>query len=110
MDKILGVSAHTVDRATTTQSEGADYIAVGSMYPTTSKEVVEVVGPERLHQIRQVVTLPLVAIGGINKDNVTQIQAAGADTIAVINAVLGAKDTEEATRQISDRLKGEQSD
>ena len=110
LDKILGVSAQTVERASAVQSEGADYIAVSAMYPTTSKEVVEVVGPERLHQIRQVVTLPLVAIGGINKDNVTQIQAAGADTIAVINAVLGAKDTEEATRQISDRLKGEQSD
>jgi len=107
MDKILGGSARTVDKATTAQSEGADYIAVGSMYPTTSKEATEVVGLERLQQIRQAVTLPLVAIGGINKDSAAQVLAAGADSVAVINAVLGAEDVAEASRQMVDRLKGE---
>jgi thiamine-phosphate diphosphorylase len=110
MDKLLGVSARTIAQATAAQSEEADYIAVGSMYPTISKESAEVVGLERLRQIRQAVTLPLVAIGGINKDNVSQVMAAGADSVAVINAVLGAEDVEEASRQIVDRLKGEQID
>ena len=104
IDKILGGSARTIEQATTAQSEGADYIAVGSMYPTTSKETAVVVGLERLRQIRQAVTLSLVAIGGINKDNVAQVMAAGADSVAVISAVLGAVDVEEASRQIVDRL------
>ena len=71
MDKILGGSARTIALAIAAQAEGADYIAVGSMYPTTSKETAELVGPERLHQIRQAVSVPLVAIGGITRDNVT---------------------------------------
>ncbi|GAH02680.1 unnamed protein product, partial [marine sediment metagenome] len=70
IDKILGCSTTTVNQAINAESEGADYIAVGSIYPTTSKETVEVVGLDRLRQIRQAVTLPLVAIGGIAKDNV----------------------------------------
>ena len=104
IDKILGGSARTIEQATTAQSEGADYIAVGSMYPTTSKETAVVVGLKRLRQIRQAVTLPLVAIGGINKDNVAQVMAVGADSVAVISAVLGAEDAEEASRQIVDKL------
>ena len=104
IDKILGGSARTIEQGTTAQSEGADYIAVGSMYPTASKETAVVVGLERLRQIRQAVTLPLVAIGGINKDNVAQVMAAGADSVAVISAVLGVEDVEEASRQIVDRL------
>ena len=106
MDKILGGSARTIAQATAAQSEGADYIAVGSMYPTTSKETAEVVGPERLRQIRQAVSLPLVAIGGINRDNVTEVMRASADAVAVIRAVLEAEDIEEAARQIVDRLEG----
>lgn len=107
MDKILGCSARTVDKAAAAQSDGADYIAVGAMYPTPSKETAEVVGPERLRQIRQAVTLPLVAIGGINKDNVSQVLEAGADSVAVISAVLGAEDVAEASRQIVKIMEGE---
>ncbi len=107
IDKILGCSARTVDKAAAAQSEGADYIAVGAMYPTPSKEVAEVVGPERLKQIRQAVTLPLVAIGGINKDNMNQVLEAGADSVAVISAVLGAEDVAEASRQIVNIMEGE---
>ena len=107
IDRILGCSARTVDKAAIAQSEGADYIAVGAMYPTSSKETAEVVGPERLKQIRQAVTLPLVAIGGINATNVREVLAAGADSVAVISAVLGAEDVEGATRQIVEQIEGE---
>lgn len=107
IDKILGCSARTVDKAIKAQSDGADYIAVGAMYPTHSKETAEVVGTERLKQIRQAVTLSLVAIGGINKENVTQVLAAGADAVAVISAVMEAGDVAEASRQIIDRIEGE---
>jgi thiamine-phosphate pyrophosphorylase len=107
-DKVLGCSARTVARATLAQSEGADYIAVGAMYPTASKETAAVVGPERLREIRQAVALPLVAIGGINKDNLGKVIAAGAVSVAVISAVLGADDAEEASRRIAERIEDEQ--
>jgi thiamine-phosphate pyrophosphorylase len=103
-DKILGCSVTTVEQAVTAASEGADHIAVGSMYPTPSKETAKVVGPEILRQVRQKISLPLVAIGGINKDNAAEVKAAGADSVAVISAVLGAKDPEEEARKIVDRL------
>jgi thiamine-phosphate pyrophosphorylase len=100
MDMILGGSVNTVEQAKNAEAEGADYIAVGSMYPTTSKEKPKVVGVERLRQVRGAVSLPLVAIGGINKDNATEVAANGADAVAVISALLGAKDVAEAARKI----------
>ena len=102
--KILGCSTTTVDQATTAESEGADYIAVGSMYPTSSKETAIVVGLERLRQIRQAVSLPLVGIGGITRDNAAEVIAAGADSVAVIRDVLEAETPEEAARQIVNSL------
>lgn len=107
IDKILGGSARTVDRATVAQSEGADYIGVGAMYPTATKERAEVVGPGRLKEIRQSVALPLAAIGGINEDNVREVIKAGASAVVVISAVLEAEDVAGATRQLVEIIKGE---
>jgi len=103
IDKILGCSTTTVDQAVTAQSDGADYIAVGSIYPTMSKATATIVGLERLRQIRKAITLPLIAIGGITGDNAAEVMAAGADSVAVINAILEAEDVEEAARQIMAR-------
>jgi thiamine-phosphate pyrophosphorylase len=100
MDMILGCSVNTVEQAKNAEADGADYIAVGSMYPTTSKEKPRVVGVERLRQVRGAVSLPLVAIGGINKDNANEVAANGADAVAVISALLGAKDIAQAARRI----------
>jgi thiamine-phosphate diphosphorylase len=100
IDRILGCSVTTVDQATAAESDGADYLAVGSIYPTLSKETAIVVGLERLRQIGQAVSLPLIAIGGINRDNVTDVVAAGADAVAIISAILEAKNIEEAARQV----------
>jgi thiamine-phosphate pyrophosphorylase len=105
--KILGCSARTVDKATVAQSEGADYVAVGAMYPTPSKDTSEVVGPERLKEIKEVVDLPLVAIGGISEENVSEVLAAGADSVAVISAVLATEDVAKATRRIVNMIEGE---
>jgi len=107
IEKILGGSGRTIGEATIAQSAGADYLGVGSIFPTPSKENTEVIGLERLRRIKQAVTLPLVAIGGINKDNAAQVIAAGADSVAVINAVLGATDIEKASREITNKFKGE---
>ena len=107
IDKILGGSVNTLDQAIAAESEGADYIAVGSIYPTTSKETAKVIGLEILRQIRQTVTLPLVAIGGITKDNAAEVMVAGADSVAVISAVVQAKAPEEAARQIVTRIEAQ---
>jgi len=108
IDKILGCSTTNIDQAITAESEGADYIAVGAIYPTSSKTSTtipaKVVGLETLRQVRQAITLPLVAIGGVNKDNAADVLAAGADSVAVISAVLQAESPEEAARQIAARF------
>jgi thiamine-phosphate pyrophosphorylase len=104
IDKIIGRSTTTADQAVAAESEGADYIAVGSIYPTLSKETAKVVGLDRLSQIRQVVTLPLVAIGGITKDNVREVMTAGASSVAIISAILQAEDITAAAQQIVDKL------
>jgi len=100
IDVILGISVTTVKQARAAEADGADYIALGSIYPTSSKEKPKVVGLERLRQVRQAVSLPLVAIGGISKENVAEVAAAGAEAVAVITAVLKAKDVAEAAREI----------
>ncbi len=104
IDKLLGYSTNTVDQAIAAASDGADYIAIGSIYPTPSKETAIIVGPDRLRQVRQAISLPLVAIGGINKGNAAEVIAAGADSVAVISAILQADSPEEAARQIVARL------
>lgn len=103
-DMILGSSTTTVEQAIAAESDGADYIAAGSIYPTKTKEIVTVIGLDRLRQIRQAITSPLVAIGGINKDNAADVIAAGANSVAVISAALATENVEEASRQIFDRV------
>lgn len=106
IDKILGCSVRTVAEARMAQSAGADYLGVGSIYPTASKEGTGVVGLERLREIRRVVDLPIVAIGGINKNNLRDVMKAGAVSAAVISAVMGAGDVEGATRQLVKIIEG----
>ena len=100
IDKIVGCSVTTVSQAIKAQSEGADYIAVGSIFPTKTKGNAVVVGVDRLKQIRRAVTSPLVAIGGINEDNIEQVMAAGADSVAVISAVLTQEDVKKAAQRL----------
>ena len=105
IDKILGCSTHSVEQAIAAEAEGADYIGVGSIYPTPSKETATVVGLDTLHQVRQAVSLPLVAIGGITGDNAAEVIAAGADSVAVISAVSQAENPEKAAQEITDEIK-----
>ncbi len=104
IDKIIGCSVATVEQAITAESEGADYIAIGAIYPTPSKEGVEVVGLETVRAIKKEVSLPLVAIGGITQDNIAEVLSAGADSVAVISAILEAESPEAATRQMIAQL------
>ena len=97
---IIGCTTRAPEAALQAQSEGADYIAVGSIFPTASKTDTRVVGLDTLRCIRQAVSLPIVAIGGIDASNAREVLAAGADSVAVVSAVLGAPDVEDATRRL----------
>jgi thiamine-phosphate pyrophosphorylase len=100
VDKLLGASVRTVEEALLAGADGADYLGAGSVYATTTKTSAEVVGPGRLAEIRRAVDLPIVAIGGINKGNITEVMRTGAVSAAVISAVLGAADVESAARDL----------
>ena len=104
VETLLGCSTTTVDQALVAEAHGADYIAVGSIYPTPSKDGAIVVGLERLRQVREVVSLPIVAIGGINEDNVAAVMEAGADAAVVIGAVLGAPDIAEGAQRLVKKM------
>ena len=90
--KILGVSTHSEAQATAAQAAGADYVAVGSMFPTVSKPEFQLVGPALARKVRPLVRVPLIGIGGITPDNVGEVIAAGCDGVAVISAVCAAPD------------------
>lgn len=89
---VLGVSTHDLDQARRAQAAGADYVALGSIYPTGSKPRFELVGLEALRLVRPHVRVPLVAIGGITAERVAEVRAAGADGVAVISAIGLARD------------------
>jgi len=105
IDKIVGCSVTTLSRAVEAQDEGADYIAVGSIFPTTTKSGTTVVGLDVLRQIKRRVSVPVVAIGGINRDNIGQVVEAGANSVAVVSAVLGEEDVREAGHQLVLQMK-----
>jgi thiamine-phosphate pyrophosphorylase len=100
IDKIVGCSVTTVSQAIKAQNEGVDYIAVGSIFPTTTKKEATVVGVDILKELKRMMSTPLVAIGGINQNNIGEVVATGADAIAVISAVLGEKDVKEAVQKL----------
>ena len=103
---ILGVSTHSVEQARRAQADGADYIAVGAMFPTQTKPDFELVGPALVRAVRPEIRVPLVGIGGITPQNVGKVIRAGADGVAVISAVCAAPDpaavTHEVLRAIAD--------
>ena len=98
-DMRLGLSTHSVAQARAAQSDGADYVAVGAMFPTATKPDFELVGPELMRNVRPHVRVPLVGIGGITPENVGRVIEAGADGVAVVSAVCAADDPAAATRR-----------
>ena len=100
-DKIIGVSTHAIDQAKEAEQNGADYIGFGPMFGTTTKTTGYTArGVEMLRQIRAAVKIPVVAIGGINEQNVRQVWQAGADSAAIISDILGADDIAAKTKGI----------
>ena len=101
---ILGASARTADGVRAAQRDGADYIGMGAMFPTGTKNDAVHVGPERLQQLRPLIRVPVLAIGGITADNVETVIRAGADGVAVIGAVMGADNIASAAKTILQRI------
>ena len=100
-DAIIGVSCYgSVDRARQLKAEGADYLALGAMYPSTTKPHAAVVSHDVLTQAKAL-GLPIVAIGGITPDNGRVLIDAGADYIAVVSAIFAAADIQTAARQFA---------
>ena len=109
-DKIIGVSAHTVEEALLAEKHGADYLGVGAVFPTSSKDDVDVLPYETLKAICEAVSIPVVAIGGISQENVAKLAGSGICGVAVISAIYAAKNIQAAAADLksatSEMLKG----
>lgn len=104
-DKIIGVSVHTVEEAKLAEEQGADYIGVGAVFPTSTKLDVDNMPKETLRAISESVDLPIVAIGGINMDTVAGLQGTGVHGVAVVSAIFAKEDKKEAAKQLREEAK-----
>ena len=103
-DAVVGCSAATVEQARAAEADGADYLGVGTIYGTTSKDVAEYkdgVGPERVAEITDAVSIPVVGIGGITAENAASVVEAGAAGVAVISEITAADDPRAATAALA---------
>ena len=105
-DKILGVSAQTVEQAVLAEKHGADYLGVGAVFPTGSKADAEDVSYETLNAICEAVSIPVVAIGGISAGNVLTLKCSGISGIAVISAIFAVEDIKSATKNLKQLTEG----
>ena len=104
---ILGVSVHTVEEALEAVQNGADYLGLGAVFPTSTKTDVEQMPNKTLRAICDAVDVPVVAIGGINRDNIGKLSGSGVDGVALVSAIFSADDIEAVCRelrQMSERM------
>lgn len=99
-DKIIGVSAQTVEQAILAEKHGADYLGVGAVFPTGSKDDADDVSYETLKAICEAVSIPVIAIGGITQENVKELAGSGICGIAVISAIYAQKDIRKAAEDL----------
>jgi len=97
---IIGASVYSLEEALKAEKEGADYLGAGSVFPTPTKRDAKVIGLEGLKRIVDSVKIPVVAIGGINHENVREVLNTGVDGIAIISAIMGADDVKIATEEM----------
>ena len=106
---MIGVSAHSVEEALEAVKNGADCLGVGAMFSTSTKDNVHLLPKETLRAICQAVDVPVVAIGGIHKGNISQLSGTGVDGVALVSAIFGAADIQGACRelrQLSEEMTG----
>lgn len=99
-DKILGISASTVTEAVAAEKAGADYIGVGAVFATSTKKNARNLSVEQLKEISDSVSIPVVAIGGINASNITELCGSGVDGVAVVSAIFAAEYPGNATANL----------
>lgn len=98
--RVVGVSAQTVEQAVQAEQDGADYLGVGAVFPTGSKDDADDVSHDTVKAICEAVSIPVIAIGGISKDNVGQLAGLGLDGVAVISAIYASDDLKAATEEL----------
>jgi thiamine-phosphate pyrophosphorylase len=103
-DKILGVSAHTVEEAVRAEKDGADYLGVGAVFPTATKKDAESVSYETLKEICETVSIPVVAIGGIGEKNIGKLAGSGIRGIAVVSAIMNAENPEKQSHILKNEI------
>jgi thiamine-phosphate pyrophosphorylase len=101
---LVGKSVHDTTGASVAASEGADYLVLGTIFPTSSKPGAETGGPGLVSNVTLLVDAPVLAIGGVDSHNVTSVIEEGAMGIAVVSAILGAQDPEKATRELKQSM------
>lgn len=99
-DKILGISAGTVEEARAAEAAGADYIGVGAVFGTSTKKNARNLSVEKLREICGSVKIPVVAIGGIGKENIRQLAGSGIDGVAVVSAIFKAENPGKAAEEL----------
>ena len=104
-DQLLGISAGTVEEARAAEKAGADYIGVGAVFGTSTKKDARNLSVEKLREISASVSIPVVAIGGINRSNVGELSGSDVDGIAVISALFGAERPGEAAAELAELAK-----
>ena len=97
---MIGVSAHTVEEARRAVAHGADCLGVGAVFATSTKTDVDVLPRQTLIDICNAVDVPVVAIGGIHKENILQLKGTGVDGVALVSAIFAAKDIETECREL----------
>ena len=100
-DKILGMTAKTVEQAVAAEKAGADYIGTGAVFGSTTKKDAKNLSIEELKKIAASVNIPVVAIGGINSENVSRLEGSGVSGAAVISGIFAAEDPAEKTSEMS---------
>lgn len=102
--KMIGVSASNVEQALLAEKNGADYLGVGAVFPTSSKDDAAEVSKEMLTDICNAVHIPVIAIGGITRDNVVELGGSGIVGVAVISAIFAQPDIVEATKDLKQQI------
>ena len=99
-NRILGVSARTVEQAVQAERDGADYLGVGAVFSTSTKADAMPVSYDTLQAICRAVSIPVVAIGGIQRENLLSLAGSGVDGVALVSAIFAAPDVETASREL----------
>ena len=98
--RLLEFQQDTLEQALKAQKDGADYLGVGAMYATGTKKDANPTSMEELKKIRENVSLPIVVIGGINKERIKDFEGMGIDGLAIVSAIIAQKDIAEATKEL----------